>query len=96
MKRRAALQAGDLLAQEFIFHAEFAETLVGDTQSGLHRVIFCCAVLESGVQSSQGALAPLLQSVRFDCDLARDCLDRLTPQGQERRPVVATTGAVMP
>jgi hypothetical protein len=67
------------LAQQFVLHAELAQALIGGTQRGLHRIILC-AVLEPGLQCGKGALAPLLQSVGLDGNLARDSLDRLIPQ----------------
>jgi hypothetical protein len=74
VKRHAALQAGDFLAQQFVLHAKFAQALVGGPQPCLNWVIFG-TVFEPGVESGKGSLAPLLQSVGFDGNLARDGLD---------------------
>jgi hypothetical protein len=79
VKRHATLHAGDLLAQQFVLHAQLAQPLVGGTQTRLQRVVLG-ALLQRGIQGGQGALAPLLQPERLDPDLARDGLDRLTPQ----------------
>jgi hypothetical protein len=82
VKRCAVLQAPDLGAQQFDFHAQFADPFMGGVETGLDRIVIS-ALLQARIHRRQRLVPPALQPVDLDADLPRNDVKRLTAQQPE-------------